>query len=69
MLQGIKLDPKNPLHLDFIINTGKAIPNNYVEQNLYEHFKTWAEALRAEGQKDFIDIELHTIPPESEGQT
>ncbi len=42
---------------------GKAIPNNYFEQNLFEHFKAWFDALRAEGQKDIYIIELHTIDP------
>jgi hypothetical protein len=27
MLQGIRVDPKNPLHLDFIIDTGDTLPN------------------------------------------
>jgi hypothetical protein len=27
MLQGIRVDPKNPLHLDFIIDTGDTVPN------------------------------------------
>ncbi len=43
---------------------GEAIPKNFVEQNLYEHFKAWGDALKTEGQKDLIVIELHTIPPE-----
>ncbi len=42
---------------------GEAIPNNVVEQNLYEHFKSWADALSSAGQKDLIVIELHTVPP------
>ena len=43
---------------------GKAISNNFVEQNLYDHFNAWQEALLKEGQKDLIVIELHTIPPQ-----
>jgi|GEM_PF-3906286 len=43
---------------------GDAIANNVVEQNQYEHFKAWADALRQEGQDDLMVIELHTIDPE-----
>jgi len=42
---------------------GEAIPNNFVEQNLYEHDAAWYNALRRVGQRDLINIELHTIPP------
>ncbi len=43
---------------------GLALSNEEVEQNLYEHFKAWAEALRASGQSDLLVLELHTIKPE-----
>ncbi len=41
---------------------GEALTNEEIEQNLYEHFRSWAEALELESQNDLLIIELHTIP-------
>lgn len=43
---------------------GQILSNGEVEQNAYEHFKAWGEALASVGQKDLINIELHTISPD-----
>ena len=45
---------------------GRAIPNEQIEQNYYEHMKAWADALKEESEGsdsegELVVIELHTI--------